>query len=165
MLVYPFGLPFFSRFSGHSRALRDTEGHKKPASLLSVCDFVRDVERLQVACEASALPLSQAGYSGCRRILDRYLLNTQPFSTPPSLCAMITLFDALGDVRSNSPKMGFESPAIETQSLANWPSFFNKFTPRYLARTLTRLLQFLSSKQPEVQSSACGLLCRDSAKL
>ena len=63
MLVYPFGLPLSTWFSGHISALRDTEGHKKSASLLSVCDFVRNVENVQVACEASALPLSQAGVS------------------------------------------------------------------------------------------------------
>lgn len=37
-------LPLFKRFSGHISALRDTERHKKSASLLSVCDFVRNVE-------------------------------------------------------------------------------------------------------------------------
>jgi hypothetical protein len=41
---YTLSLPLFSWFSGHSRALRDTEGHKKSASLLSVCDFVRNIE-------------------------------------------------------------------------------------------------------------------------
>ena len=61
MLVYPFGLPLSTWFSGHISALRDTEGHKKSSRLLSVCDFVRNIERVQIACEASALPLSQAG--------------------------------------------------------------------------------------------------------
>ncbi len=61
VFVYPFALPLFTWFSGHSSALRDTEGHKKSASLLSVCDFVRNIESVQIACEASALPLSQAG--------------------------------------------------------------------------------------------------------
>jgi len=61
VLVYPYGLPLFTWFSGHISALRDTDGHKKSASLLSVCDFVRNFESVQIVCEASALPLSQAG--------------------------------------------------------------------------------------------------------
>ena len=61
VLVYPFGLPLSTWFSGHISALRDTEGHKKSSRLLSVCDFVRNIESVQIACEASALPLSQAG--------------------------------------------------------------------------------------------------------
>ncbi|MGH9968810.1 MAG: hypothetical protein ACREBG_13405, partial [Pyrinomonadaceae bacterium] len=61
MLVVPLCVPLFTSFSGHSSLLRDTEGHKKSASLLSVCDFVRNIEGVQIACEASALPLSQAG--------------------------------------------------------------------------------------------------------
>jgi hypothetical protein len=61
VLVYPFGLPLSTWFSGHISALRDTEGHKYSPSLLSVCDFVRKIESVQIVCEASALPLSQAG--------------------------------------------------------------------------------------------------------
>jgi hypothetical protein len=57
----PLFVPLFSWFSGHNGTLADTEGHKKPASLLSVCDFVRKIESVQIVCEASALPLSQAG--------------------------------------------------------------------------------------------------------
>ena len=56
-LVYPF-LRGFQDTAGHRGTARDT---KKPASLLSVCDFVRNVEAVGVVCEASALPLSQAG--------------------------------------------------------------------------------------------------------
>jgi hypothetical protein len=41
----------------------DTEGHKESASLLDVYDFLRKFESVQIVCEASALPLSQAGVS------------------------------------------------------------------------------------------------------
>ena len=61
VFVYPFLYPFFRGFrdtAGHYVTLRDT---KKPASLLSVCDFVRKIESVHMVCEASALPLSQAG--------------------------------------------------------------------------------------------------------
>jgi len=57
----PLFVPLFRWFSGHSRAPGDTEGHKESASLLDVYDFLRKFESFQIACEASALPLSQAG--------------------------------------------------------------------------------------------------------
>jgi hypothetical protein len=58
VLVYPFGLPLSTWFSGHISALRDTEGHKESASLLDVYDFLRKFERFQIVCETSTLPLS-----------------------------------------------------------------------------------------------------------
>ncbi len=71
VLVYPFGLPLSTWFSGHISALRDTDGHKKSSRLLSVCDFVRNIESVQIACEASALPLSQAGVTPVLPILTK----------------------------------------------------------------------------------------------
>src|SRR5262249_51940087 len=62
----PLSLPLFSWLSGHSRAPRDTEGHKESASLLDVYDFLRKFESFQIVCEASALPLSQAGRKSFR---------------------------------------------------------------------------------------------------
>jgi hypothetical protein len=64
VFVYLFCTPFVPLFrwlSGHSRAPGDTEGHKTPASLSGVYDFVRKLESFEIVCEASALPLSQAG--------------------------------------------------------------------------------------------------------
>jgi len=60
-LFVPLFVPLFSWFSGHNRTRGDTEGHKKPASLLDVYDFLRKFESFRIVCEASALPLSQAG--------------------------------------------------------------------------------------------------------
>src|SRR5689334_18994326 len=57
----PLFVPLFLWFSGHSRAPGDTERHKKSASLLDVYDFLRKFESGRIVCEASALPLSQAG--------------------------------------------------------------------------------------------------------
>jgi len=54
----PLFVPLFSGFSGHNGRLGDTEGRKKPASLLDVYDFVRKFESVQIVCETSTLPLS-----------------------------------------------------------------------------------------------------------
>jgi len=54
-LVYPFGVPLSTWFSGHIGVLGDTEGHTNHSVFIDVYDFVQENRKLGTAPEANAL--------------------------------------------------------------------------------------------------------------
>ena len=54
-LVYPFGVPLSTWFSGYIRTLRETEGHKNRPIFIGVYEFVQEKRKLRTALEANAL--------------------------------------------------------------------------------------------------------------